>query len=206
MPINVGESLRIAALAGVEPGADGGKLSPRDGGLGIKGSTAMTLHDAQTRHGGDGGICPIVIRNIGIGIAGQKIAVTHLIFQKPEENGGGLRTGDQSIWVNIAIIVTDDIGKVVFAVQQLRCGAAVVPNRRGVQGVAVLRVHLFNGKIEVGGGGAAATAGILVPLGIQGDIPCDRTRKVIFGLAGRISIPKNGTQCNGYYIIFSRNG
>ena len=33
----------------------------------------------------------------------------HLIFQKPEENGGGLRTGDQSIWVNIAIIVTDDI-------------------------------------------------------------------------------------------------
>ncbi len=69
----------------------------------------MTLHDAQTRHGGDGGICPIVIRNIGIGIAGQKIAVTHLIFQKPEENGGGLHTGDQSIWVNIAIIVTDDI-------------------------------------------------------------------------------------------------
>ena len=59
MPINVGESLRIAALAGVEPGADGGKLSPRDGGLGIKGSTAMTLHDAQTRHGGDGGICPV---------------------------------------------------------------------------------------------------------------------------------------------------
>ena len=32
MPINVGESLRIAALAGVEPGANGGKLSPRDGG------------------------------------------------------------------------------------------------------------------------------------------------------------------------------
>ena len=164
----------------------------------------MTLHDAQTRHGGDGGICPIVIRNIGIGIAGQKIAVKHLIFQKPEENGGGLRTGDQSIWVNIAIIVTDDIGKVVFAVQQLRCGAAVVPNRRAVQGVAVLRVHLFNGEIEVGGGGAAA--GILVPLGIQGDIPCDRTRKVIFGLAGRISILKNGTQCNGYYIKFSRDG
>ena len=56
----------------------------------------------------------MVIRNIGIGIAGQKIAVTHLIFQKPEENGGSLRTGDQSIWVNIAIIVTDDIGTVVF--------------------------------------------------------------------------------------------
>ena len=100
--------MRIAALAGVEPGVDGRKLRAGDGGLGIKG-TAMTLHDAQTRHGGDGGICPIVIRNIGIGIAGQKIAVTHLIFQKPEENGGGLRTGDQSIWVNIAIIVTDDI-------------------------------------------------------------------------------------------------
>ncbi len=204
MPINVGESLRIAALAGVEPGADGRKLRAGGGGVGIKGVGAAPLHDAQTRHGGDGGICPIVIRNIGIGIAGQKIAVTHLIFQKPEENGGGLRTGDQSIWVNIAIIVTDDIGKVVFAVQQLRCGAAVVPNRRAVQGVAVLRVHLFNGEIEVGGGGAAA--GILVPLGIQGDIPCDRTRKVIFGLAGRISILKNGTQCNGYYIKFSRDG
>ena len=79
------------------------------GALGSKVSVLHPLHDAQTRHGGDGGICPIVIRNIGIGIAGQKIAVKHLIFQKPEENGGGLRTGDQSIWVNIAIIVTDDL-------------------------------------------------------------------------------------------------
>lgn len=101
--------MRIAALAGVEPGADGRKLRAGGGGVGVKGVGDAPLHDAQTRHGGDGGICPIVIRNIGIGIAGQKIAVTHLIFQKPEENGGGLRTGDQSIWVNIAIIVTDDI-------------------------------------------------------------------------------------------------
>lgn len=36
MPINVGESLRIAALAGVKPGANGGKLSPRDGASGSK--------------------------------------------------------------------------------------------------------------------------------------------------------------------------
>lgn len=58
-----------------------------------------------------------------------------------------------------------------------------------VQCMAVLRIDSFNGKIVVGGGGAFATAGIFVPLGIQGNIPCDRTRKVIFGLAGRISIP-----------------
>ena len=37
--------------------------------------------------------------------------------------------------------------------------------------MAVLRIDLFNGKIVVGGGGAFATAGILVPLGIQGNIP-----------------------------------
>ena len=146
MSADVGEGLGGAAGTGIKPGADGRKLRAGGGGVGVKGVGAAPLHDAQTRHGGDGGICPIVIRNIGIGIAGQKIAVMHLIFQKPEENGGGLRTGDQSIWVNIAIIVTDDIGKVVFAVQQLRCGAAVVPNRRAVQGVAVLCVHLLNGE------------------------------------------------------------
>ena len=56
---DVGEGLGGAAGTGIKPGANGGKLSPRDGGLGIKGSTAMTLHDAQTRHGGDGGICPV---------------------------------------------------------------------------------------------------------------------------------------------------
>ena len=56
---DVGEGLGGAAGTGIKPGANGGKLSPCDGGLGIKGSTAMTLHDAQTRHGGDGGICPV---------------------------------------------------------------------------------------------------------------------------------------------------
>ena len=234
--LDVGESLGAAALAGVEPGANGGELSAGDGRLGIEGRGAAALHDAQTRHGGDGRVGPVIVRHVGVGVAGQQIAVTDGILQQTEEDGGGLRTGDQAVGPDIAVLVADDVGEVVAVVQQIGGDAAVVPHRlglllcrgliggqvilfhadlaaahnvplrsgqllivqlalgidlavialgnpeqgdaaavggrrgdllavqiqselRAVQGVAVLRVHLFNGEIVVGGG-AAATGGL----------------------------------------------
>ena len=141
----------------VEPGADGRKLRAGGGGVGVKGVGAAPLHDAQTRHGGDGGICPIVIRNIGIGIAGQKIAVTHLIFQKPEENGGGLRTGE-SVHLGKHCHHCDRR----YRQSGLRRSAAQVwsrgssePSRRSGRGRPARVPLFFNGEIEVGGGGVA---------------------------------------------------
>ena len=239
--LDVGEGLGAAALSGVKPGTDGGELGAGDGGLGVKGIGAAALDDAQPRHGGDGGVGPVIVRHIGIGIAGQQIAVTDGILQQAEEDGGGLCPGDQAVGPDVAVLVADDIGEVVGVIQQVWGRTAVVPNRlglllcrgliggqvilfhadlaaahniplgsgqllivqlalgidlaviacrnteqgdaaavggcrgnllpvqiqselRAVQGVTVLRVHLFNGEIVVGGGGAAA--GVFAPLRI----------------------------------------
>ena len=128
MALDIREALRAAALAGVEPGADGGELSAGDGRLGIEGRGAAALHDAQTGHGGDGRVGPVIVRHIGVGVAGQQIAVTDGILQQAEENGGGLRAGDQTIGPDVAVHVADDIGEVIAVIQQIRRGAAVVPH------------------------------------------------------------------------------
>ena len=271
MSADVGKGLGAAAGSGIEPGADGGELGTGDGGLGVKGCGAASLHETQPRYGRDGGIGPVAVRHIGIGVTGKKIFVPDAVFQQTEEDGGGFRTGDQAVRFHQTILIADDISKMVGAIQHIGRRGAVVSHRFGfsdgcalacveivfrdlmlraiqyiafgsgdldivpvaaiagnavhaeqsnaafravlgcirccsvdcfaiaavlvqckssaVQCMAVLRIDLFNGKIVVGGGGAFATAGIFVPLGIQDNIPCDRTRKVIFGLAGRISIP-----------------
>ena len=129
--LNIGEGLLAAALAGVEPGADGGELSTGDGRLGIEGRGAAALHDAQTGHGGDGRVGPVIVRHVGVGVAGEQIAVTDGILQQAEENGGGLRTGDQAVGPDVAVHVADDIGEVVAVIQQIRRGAAVVSHRFG---------------------------------------------------------------------------
>ena len=126
--LNIGEGLLAVALAGVEPGADGGELSAGDGRLGVEGRGAAALHDAQTGHGGDGGVGPVIVRHVGVGVAGEQIAVTDGILQQAEENGGGLRTGDQAVGPDVAVLVADDIGKVVAVIQQVGGGAAVVPH------------------------------------------------------------------------------
>ena len=128
MTLNIGEGLLAVALAGVEPGADGGELSAGDGRLGIEGRGAAALDDAQTGHGGDGGVGPVIVRHVGVGVAGEQIAVTDGILQQAEENGGGLRTGDQTVGPDVAVHVADDIGEVIAVIQQIRRGAAVVPH------------------------------------------------------------------------------
>ena len=130
--LDICEALGAAALAGVEPGADGGELSAGDGRLGIEGRGAAALHDAQTRHGGDGRVGPVIVRHVSVGIAGQQIAVTDGILQQTEEDGCGLRTGDQAVGPDIAVLVADDIGEVVGVIQQVGSRTAVVSDCLGL--------------------------------------------------------------------------
>ena len=129
---DVGEDLGAAAGSGIEPGADGGELGTGDGGLGVKGRGAAALHDAQTGHGGDGGIGPVVVRHIGIGATGKKTAVPDAVFQQTEEDGGGFRTGDQAVRFHQTILIADDISKMVGVIQHIGRRAAVVSHRFGI--------------------------------------------------------------------------
>ena len=131
MSADVGEGLGAAAGSGIEQGADGGELGTGDGGLGVKGCGAASLHETQPRHGRDGGIGPVVVRHIGIGVTGKKIAIPDAVFQQTEEDGGGFRTGDQAVRFHQTILIADDISKMVGVIQHIGRRTAVVSHRFG---------------------------------------------------------------------------
>ena len=114
---DVGERPAAAADTGIEPGTDGRELSAGDRCLGIEGCSAAALHNAQTRDGGNRRVGPVVIGHVRVGVAGQQIVVPNLVRQQAEEDGGGLRTGNQAVGVDIAVAVALNVGKVILIVQ-----------------------------------------------------------------------------------------
>ena len=130
--LNVGKGLAALGLAVVKAGADGGKLGAGDGRIGIEGRCRAALNGAQTRHGRDGGVGPVVIRHIGVGVAGEEVAVPDGILQQTEEDSGGLRAGDQAIGAHIAVLVADDVGKMLLIIEPVRGRAAGVGHGDGL--------------------------------------------------------------------------
>ena len=58
------------------------------GASGVEGRACIAaLHDVQSGHGGDGGVGPVTVRHVGVGVAGEQVGVTDGVLQQAEEDG-----------------------------------------------------------------------------------------------------------------------
>ena len=165
----------------VEPGADGGKLRPGDGGIGVEAAIAAAVDDPQRRHGGDGRAGPVVLTDVGERIAGGQIVVPDVLVEKPEEDRRHLGSRDAGVGPDGVVGVALEVGVVGVAVEQIGDGGLRPAGEQGdgaadPEGLVLVHPHgqlpvpVPAGKAVPGPGGDVGAVLVIV-VDVEREVP-----------------------------------
>ena len=119
---NVGER-RVGRLGSLVKARDHrGEFRARDGGVRAERAVGIAADDAHLRERGHRRGVPRSIRHIAVSVVLRQILHTHIVLEQTEEHGRHLGAADASVRANSAILVTEQVGVMILAVEHFRDG------------------------------------------------------------------------------------
>ena len=119
---NVGER-RVGRLGSLVKARDHrGEFRARDGCVRTERAVGIAADDTHLRERGHRRGVPRSIRHIAVSVVLRQILHAHIVLEQAEEHGRHLGAADASVRANGAILVTEQVGVMILAVEHFRNG------------------------------------------------------------------------------------